>query len=367
MGARGFHMSYFNGHNTLPNLERATKWFEFQIRDHFPNSSPFYMHLSEICLQDDELLEIASHAPEFQPLPLLFFGAVQYLLFQDKNYVLSQQYPSISGNKENRVSPYLFKQFCIENRDAIIDILHARRVQTNSVNRSAILITLLAHVWKKHHKSLSLLDIGCSAGLNLLFDKFEYKLNDYRFGNSSVKIESKFEGKIELPDTLPEISGRVGVDLNPLYYANDDDMLWLKALIWADQLERFERADAAINFTKKTGLDIHKGNSVTDFETFVSSIPKEDLPIIISTNTMYQFTPEDRETFLNKLHQYGKERDFVFLQVEGYQSIREKYNVKKIGILLHEWKNGKHDVQYLGETSGHAITVKWNTNGLMCE
>jgi hypothetical protein len=44
-----------------------------------------------------------------------------------------------------------------------------------------------------------------------------------------------------MPNQLPEIVWRRGIDLNPLDVTNDDDMRWLEACIWPDQVHRIER------------------------------------------------------------------------------------------------------------------------------
>jgi hypothetical protein len=40
---------------------------------------------------------------------------------------------------------------------------------------------------------------------------------------------------VPLPDRLPAIAWRTGLDLNPLDVTNDDDVRWLSCLVWPDE------------------------------------------------------------------------------------------------------------------------------------
>ena len=64
----------------------------------------------------------------------------------------------------------LFRDLCLGNRTALLEILNTRTVQTNEVGRSAILGPALTYA--APNGPVQLIDVGCSAGLNMLCDRY---------------------------------------------------------------------------------------------------------------------------------------------------------------------------------------------------
>ena len=82
-------------------------------------------------------------------------------------------------------------------------------------------------------RPLTLIEIGPSAGLNLVFDRYGY---DYGNGivagvtESAVRINSDSRGAPPPVSPLPRVAARLGIDLNPLDVGDSDEMDWLRAL-----------------------------------------------------------------------------------------------------------------------------------------
>lgn len=80
-------------------------------------SSQLYEHLSVNIAEDDELLQMASHASQGQPVPNLFFGAVHYLLLKGKSHELREYYGNIVNNPREAVTAFAyFKDFCMQHK-----------------------------------------------------------------------------------------------------------------------------------------------------------------------------------------------------------------------------------------------------------
>jgi hypothetical protein len=110
-------------------------------------NSPLYAGLSAHILEDPELLELAAEAPAGQPPPNLLFGAVHFLLLQGVQHPLARLYPSLNGGRDIGEDPFpAFRDFCLSNREAVVELVHRRRVQTNEVGRSSALQPALAVV-----------------------------------------------------------------------------------------------------------------------------------------------------------------------------------------------------------------------------
>ncbi len=83
---------------------------------------------------------------------------------------------------------------------------------------------------------LAIIELGASAGLNLLWDQYRYVYDgDGSFGalDTAVVIRSQFRGsqRPALPALAPPVVGRVGVDLDPIDVRDSEQGRWLQALV----------------------------------------------------------------------------------------------------------------------------------------
>ncbi len=154
---------------------RFRRFAEVEARSY----SPLYERLSLAIADDRDLLALAANGGPGQPPPNLFLGAVHYLLMCGVESDLRRFYPSLAGAGLQHGDPLPdFRRFCRENDAAIVALLRSRRVQTNEVGRSACLMPAFAHVASLGNGPIGLVEIGASAGLNLLCDRYFYDYGD---------------------------------------------------------------------------------------------------------------------------------------------------------------------------------------------
>lgn len=200
----------------------AKEFLRSRERD-YRGSSHLYEVLSSFVAGDVELLEIASHGQS--AVPNLFFGAVHFLLMQSEKESLAEYYPSLREPTKTGDDLFpLFRSFCIQHRKQMIKIVSSRIVQTNEASRCAYLFPAFAIVSNMvENAPLAMIDVGASAGLHLLWDLYGY---DYGFDRiygspqSPVRIKSELRGtnKPKLPEKVPTVKSRFGIDLQPISY-----------------------------------------------------------------------------------------------------------------------------------------------------
>lgn len=133
---------------------------------------------------------------------------------------------------------------------ARVDELHgglALPPQTNEVGRAAALAVGLADaVWRSGCRRVRLLEVGASAGLNLLVDRYAVQLDDgRRLGDpASALLLDGAHGPVE-PASLQVVERR-GCDLSPVDAASSEGALLLSSFVWPDHAHRFERLQAAL-------------------------------------------------------------------------------------------------------------------------
>jgi hypothetical protein len=282
------------------------------------DSSPLYAHLCREVAEDPAVLDLASVVPEDREAPHLLLTAVQYLLSRNPDHRLAKYYPSIvadAGVPDEDCFP-AFRECCLDNADAVRPLLRTRRTQTNAVRRSAVLYPAIARVARAADGPLSLVELGPSAGLNLLFDRYRYDYDGHVVGatESPVTIESSVRrGAPPLPETPPDIHSRVGIDRNPLDVTDEADKDWLRALIWPEHGQRRAVLDGALAVARDNPPELIAGDMLDDLPAVLDGIP-EDVPVcVFNTLVLYQVPEQLSEALSAFLEDRMAERPLHWL------------------------------------------------------
>ena len=256
-------------------------------------SDPLYAHLCRRAAQDPEVLALAEAVPEGRQAPHLLLAAVQYLLERDGDDRLAAYYPSqvADARLPDEACYPAFRAFCLDNAETLRPLLATRRTQTNSVRRSAVLYPAVAHVAARVDGPLALVELGPSAGLNLLFDRYRYDYDGRVVGapESPVTVESAIRsGDPPLPDRPPELHSRVGIDRNPLDATDRADADWLRALVWPSHAERRELLEGALELAGADPPRLVEGDLLEDLPAVLDGIA-DDVPVcVVNTLVLYQ-------------------------------------------------------------------------------
>jgi hypothetical protein len=118
--------------------------------------------------------------------------------------------------------------FCAEHGEELARLLCSRSTQTNEIRRCVALRLGLSHVGRRWPGPLAPAEVGASAGLNLLFDRYRYRVGDHETppaAASPVMISCGLRGGDPAGQILaaaPEITSRLGIDRQPVQLADPD-------------------------------------------------------------------------------------------------------------------------------------------------
>ena len=133
------------------------------------------------------------------------------------------------------------------NSDALLGALDGPP-QTNEIRRAACLIAAAHLLTGRHRLPLVLSELGASAGLNLLFDRFALETPDGPRGPSDpiLTLAPEWRGAAVPPDARPVIRSRAGVDRAPIDVRDPAQRTRLLSYLWPDQPFRLEMTRTVI-------------------------------------------------------------------------------------------------------------------------
>ena len=230
-------------------------------------------------------MELVCSLPVVKRQPNLLLGVIKYL------YGTCADYPS-------------FRHHVIDHWAEVSSAILARRTQTNEVARCAVLLPLLIDL----PQPLALVEVGASAGLCLLLDRYQYVYGNDVVGprRSPVKLRCELRGSgAKAPNTLPGIAWRAGLDLDPVDVRDGNATRWLEALVWPGEGDRLSRLRSAIEVARADPPQVVKGDLRTDIDRVLARAPKDATLVVFHSATLTYIPQEDRSEFAAKMARIG--------------------------------------------------------------
>lgn len=251
--------------------------------------SAIYEAMSEYVASSDRLLDFLASLPVDRQQPNLFFAAVR-------------QVAGLPANSEALIAAVE------QDAEAIASVMRLRTTQTNEPGRCAVLLPVLACL----PQPLAIFEVGASAGLCLLSDRYGYDYGRHRIsppegGRVFAPIFPCNANELTpLPTALPRIGWRGGLDLNPLSVASSRDMDWLETLIWPEQYARRERLRTAIEIARQETPSVTRGNLLHDVSAATRSAPASMTLVVFHTAALaYVISQTDRDAFAHTVRALG--------------------------------------------------------------
>ena len=336
---------------------------------------------------DDNLLSLLDGAPLPQRRPLLLLAAVHFLLLSGMEHPLAAFYDTVAAVRGIPSAPSpgdaaaAFADFCHQHRAEVERLVATRSTQTNEVGRCSALLPGLCLIASQYdwNEPLSLLDLGTSAGLNLLFDDYRYAYRAVNGGgvrtagatDSAVVLEcSARDDLTRLPELrLPVMAERVGLDLSPVDPFSDDEALWLLACQWPDNPPRFGRLRAALANVRTAAHPprLERGDMLTDLSRIAASM-EGDGPLVVFHSWVAAYLSEHEQRSLAEqvagldahrpVHHLYCESPFETpgLPTPPSPVLREGPDLATT--LVHVGPGGEHAVR-LADTHPHGYWIRW--------
>ena len=316
--------------------------------------SPTYALLSRYIATRTDLLALARECHAGQPIPNLLFAAVKRVSQDAPRTALARHYERTTRGVGPASSlPSAFASFCDEHRAGILTLVQRRNVQTNEVGRCAHLMPAFGIVAQAARQPLALIDVGAGAGLNLLWDRFDYRYSDgsaFGTGQSPVRIVCENRGPMpDIPNRFPDVAHRVGIDLNPIDLADDDQYRWLQALIWPDHADRMALLGNARRVWLENPVRVEAGDAVDRLPGLIEAMPTGAALCVFHCHVLNQFPASARSMFAAILRSTSRRRPVYHVASEG-----ERLDVTRI-------VNGRSQTLLSVLRSAHGRWVDWSS------
>ncbi|MFD0662018.1 DUF2332 domain-containing protein [Thermocatellispora tengchongensis] len=258
----------------METAEWYRRFAESEVRGH----SAVYEAVALGVAGDDTLLGLIDTLPPAKRQPNLLLAAVRFL----------------GGPYDDEAR---FRSWTVRNWDTVRATVLARRTQTNEAGRCASLMPMLAAL----PGPLALIEVGASAGLCLYPDRYRYRYDDRPAvgpADSPVVLDCRTNGRVPVPDRLPEVVWRAGIDLDPVDVRDDEAVRWLESLIWPGQDERLARLRSAVRPAREDPPRIVRGDAEAVLPELVRSAPAGATVVVFHSALMPYLDEPARDRFV---------------------------------------------------------------------
>lgn len=231
--------------------------------------------------------------------------------------------------------------------------------QTNEAGRSANFIAAMLWLAERGLPAVfECLEIGSSAGINLMLGRYAYDLGGVRVGPEDAVMHFAPEWR-GAPPPAREIAilSTKGCDVAPVDLTDPAQALRLKAYIWPEHTVRFERMDAAIRAASERKPDIVRMTAADFVEAELAKPQQAGTTRMLMHSIVWQYVPADQQARVTAAMEAAgakatPERPLAWVQVEADRTVhRHKLTVRY-------WPGGGEEVQ-LAWSHPHGADVEW--------
>ncbi len=300
------------------------------------------------------VLDWEGHTRE-DALSLRLCGGLHALVLSGADGRLAEIYPPNEADEAAILD--VLPEAIARNDDRLLAAL-GNAPQTNEIARSGMLLPGFLTIARETGLPLALHEIGSSAALNLLFNRFHYRYGDAEWGDpaSPVRLAPEVRGKPVPLDGPLKVASRNGSDIAPVDIAVDADRLRLRSYIWADQTARLERLDAAISVAATTPFSLEKADAADFVKDRLASRPA-GAAFVLFHSIMWQYMPEATKVSIGaELASAGRAATLgapiAWLRMEPV-STADKYATLSLTL----WPGG--ETRHLARCDYHGRWIEW--------
>jgi hypothetical protein len=245
-----------------------------------------------------------------------------------------------------------------ERRDWLRRFIRTRTVQTNEVQRSWMLLPCFLEVaLRTGVETFDLIELGPSAGLNLVWDRYRYRYEHGTWGAADSPLSLSGEERSPVPGDLLRlvlhVRQRRGIDLAPLDVTRPEDALLLRSFVWADQTARLERLDRAVETLRADPPQLEQGDVVERLPRLLAERLPGALTVVFQTAVRGYLSREAWRELLTALDEAGRKFPLALVSVSRPAPEEHTY----WGLWVRVWPDGEK--RLLAHSGFHGQWLEW--------
>ena len=336
-------------------LKEAQTALKVGLNSYRHSDAHIWAEIIEHAIDDPELLAIAARGKA--PPYMFMLVAAAYLAADAPDEPLARYMPidAREPGPADGVFP-VFREFVLRRKHDILDIISTRTVQSTAVERAGYVLPLLDYVADLAGEPLNLIEIGCSAGLLTMFDRYLYDYGEHgRVGDeaSTVVVPHRLIGdKARSPRRIPQIAERVGIDLRTIDAKSDDERRWLLAQVYPESSQSRARIAAALDVVARSDLRTVEGDATAVLPSLLQEM--QGPLCVLHSACVYYFSREAQDLLDRHLREASRGRVIHRIGVETpTDSAGETSNLTSARVDFH----ATHTVYENCEARGQVVAI----------
>lgn len=228
-------------------------------------------------------------------VPLRFLGGLHDLVLDGAAPALAAHYPTEAQAGDPQAGWAAAREAVGAHRERLVAFM-THEPQTNEVGRSGVLLGGFLELEAAFGLPLRLFELGASAGLNQMWDRFHYRLGGGEWGPpSAVELTPEWRGGPPRLSETPRVGSRAACDRKPVDLNDPVQRRRLQAYVWPDQFERLARLRAAIDIAVAAGVSVDAADAV-DWTRRI--VPEQGATTVIYHSIFWQYLPPPTQAAL---------------------------------------------------------------------
>jgi len=230
--------------------------------------------------------------------------------------------------------------------------------QTNEAGRSASIMAALLWLSGRLGPRFELNELGASAGINAMLDRFCFDLGGTTIGpaDSPMRIVPEWRGPP--PPAAPVVITAIrGCDRAPVDLNDPAQALRLKSYVWPDAAERMVRLDAAVALAKARPPRLDRADA-GDWVCARLIAPQDaDATRVVFHSIVWQYLPEATRTAITAGIEAAGAKAMPSRRL-AWVRLETNRTTFRHELSLRYWPGGDQEV-VLGTAHAHGAWVEW--------
>ncbi len=293
--------------------------------------------------------------PTRDALPLRLAGGLHNLHLTGRDDRLA---PIYAGDLTDQAAIDGVVAAVVAEHDGVLSFWLDGPPQTNEAGRSASIMAALLWLSARLGRDFELNELGASAGINTMLDRFRFDLGGTTVGpeNSPLCLKPEWQGP-PAPCAAVHIDAIRGCDQAVVYLRDPVQAMRLKSYVWPDAPERLARLDAAVAMAKVQPPLLDQADAGDWIAMRLSALQRADTTRVVFHSIVWQYLPDATQARITAdIEAAGAQADST--RRLAWVRLETNRTTLRHELTVRFWPGGDQAV-LLGTAHAHGAWVEW--------